>query len=103
MPRPAEPPRPAPRPAPTGRPTLTWESFGASALWRLVGLLSLLVVVLGVLTWSWDVALGAARLSLVVLLVIATWLYVVWFRRQRAEPARREQSRDENLRDYRPH
>ena len=102
MPRPAEPPRPAPRPAPTGRPPLTWESFGASALWRLVGLLSLLVVVLGVLTWSWEVALDTARLSLVVLLVIATWLYVLWFRRQRAELGRREQSRDENLRDYRP-
>lgn len=94
----SQPVGPVPRP---GQPP-TWESFGASALWRLVGLLILLVVVLGVLTWSWDVALNTARLALLVLLVLSTWLYVVWFRRQRAELSRRDEARQDQLKDYRP-
>ncbi len=101
MPQPAE---PVQRPLQGS----SWESFAASALWRLVGLLILLVVVLGVLTWSWDVALNTARLALLVLLVLSTWLYIVWFRRQRAELARRDEVvRDQAVRDhskdFRPH
>lgn len=92
---------------PTGSPPRsshgpTWESFAASALWRLVGLLSLLVVVLGVLTWSWDVALNTARLALLVLFVLSTWLYVLWFRQQRAELSRRDEAKQDQLKDYRP-
>lgn len=94
----SQPARPAPRPSQG----LTWESFGASALWRLVGLLSLLVVVLGVLTWSWDVALNTARVALLVLLLVSTWLYVAWFRRQRAELSRRDESGQDQPMDYRP-
>jgi len=80
---------------------ITWESFATSALWRLIGLLGLLVVVLGVLTSSWDVALNTARLALLVLLVLATWLYITWFRRQRAELSHRDETK-QDLKDYRP-
>ncbi len=82
---------------------LTWESFGVSALWRLVGLLALLVVVLGVITGSWDVVLVTARLALLVLFVIATWLYVHWFLRQRAELSRRDDVVRDQSKNYRPH
>lgn len=95
MPQPAE---PVQRPVQGS----SWESFAASALWRLVGLLILLVVVLGVLTWSWDVALNTARLALLVLLVLSTWLYVVWFRQRRAELARRDEQKQDRLKDFRP-
>lgn len=94
-------PRPA-GPSPPQTPGVTWESFGASALWRLVGLLALLVLAMGVLTWSWEVALATARLALVVLLAISTWLYVLWFRRQRAALSAREDRAADQLRDYRP-
>lgn len=94
-------PQPA-RPAPRSTQGLTWESFGASALWRLVGLLTLLVVVLGVFTGSWEVALTTARLALLVLLVLSTWLYVAWFRRQRAELSRRDEAGQDQPMDYRP-
>lgn len=89
--------------APKPHPGLTWESFGVSALSRLVGLLALLVVVLGVLTGSWNVALGTARVALVVLLVLAVWLYIVWFVRQRAELTRRDEVVRDTLKDFRPH
>lgn len=80
---------------------LTWESFGMAAFWRLVALLALLVLVLGVLTGSWDVALSTTRIALVVLLLVASWLYIVWFRRQRAELARRDEVvRDQAVRDH---
>lgn len=95
-------------PQPAGSaPASTWESFAASALWRLVGLLTLLVIVLGVLTWSWDVALNTARLALLVLLLLSTWLYVVWFRQQRAELSHRQnrqnrhKAQQDQLKDYR--
>lgn len=73
-----------------------------AAFWRLVALLALLVVVLGVLTASWDVALGTARVALVVLLLVATWLYGVWFVRQRAELNRRDELERPPVPDYRP-
>lgn len=93
---------------PTPHTGLTWESFGASALSRLVGLLALTVVVLGVLTGSWEVALTTARVALVVLLVLASWLYIVWFRRRHAELARRDelvrdQAARDHSKDFRPH
>ncbi|MBA3419101.1 MAG: hypothetical protein WKF47_17240 [Geodermatophilaceae bacterium] len=92
-----QPSRPAHQP-PTG---LTWESFVVSALWRLVGLLTLLVVVVGVLASSWAVAINTARLSLLVLLVLSTWLYIVWFRRQRAELSRRDEVQQDKSQNYR--
>lgn len=91
----------SPGPAPRPHQGLTWESFGASALWRLVGLLALLVLVLGVLTGSLEVALATGRIALVVLLVLASWLYVVWFRRQRAELVRRDEIVRDQAKDIR--
>lgn len=82
---------------------LTWESFGAAALWRFIGLLALLVLVLGVLTGSWAVALTAVRLALVLLLILASWLYVVWFRRQRAALSRRDTVAPDQTTDFNPH
>lgn len=109
-------PTPAPRPArvrgqerpvvpaPTARPS--WESFTASAFRGLVGLLVLLVVVLGVLTESWPVALGTAKIALVILLLVATWLYGLWFVRRRRELSRRDEAEDRSasarLHDFRP-
>ena len=79
----------------------TWESFAATALRRLVGLLSLLVIVLGVLTWSWEVALTTARLALVVLFVLSTWLYIIWFAGQRAALSRRDEATQDQVQDFR--
>lgn len=98
MPQPAGPASSAPPPTPGP----TWESFATSALWRLVGLLFLLVIVLGLLTWSWDVALNTGRLALLVLLVLSTWLYVVWFRQQRAQLSLRDEAKQDRLKNYRP-
>ncbi|MBA2554230.1 MAG: hypothetical protein H0V10_11180 [Geodermatophilaceae bacterium] len=94
MPHPAGPsPRPTPGPS--------WESFATSALWRLVGLLCLLVLVLGLLTWSWDVALNTARLALLVLFVLSSWLYIIWFRQQRAQLTHRDEASQDRTKDYR--
>ncbi|MBA3523675.1 MAG: hypothetical protein H0T85_03810, partial [Geodermatophilaceae bacterium] len=91
---------PAPRPGrgperpvvlvPGPRPS--WESFSAMAFRGLVGLLVLLVIVLGVLFESWQVALTTAKFALVVLLLLAGWLYGLWFVRRRRELTRRDET-----------
>ncbi len=80
--------RPASPPSSGQERRTAWENFAASAFRRLVGLLLLFVVAFGVLFSSWDVAIATARLSLCLLVVLSTWLYIVWFRRQRADLSR---------------
>lgn len=90
--------------APGPRPS--WESFGATAFRGLVGLLALLVVVLGVVTESWPVALATAKIALVLLLMLATWLYGLWFVRRRRALTHRDEFEDRTaaarLHNFRP-